>query len=216
MRFVTKETEQEYTEFLENHERCNFQQSLEWGKVKTNWIKEVVLAEDENHKIIGSICVWIRKMPIFGNMMYSSRGPVCDIHDKKVLEQLTEGIKELGKKYNAFVLRIEPDIKKDDQEFRKIIEEIGITQSEMEHMLTLFNQKEKNRRDKENYSPSKRREKYKKSLENKGQMTKQEEIEICIKKMKDLLAQGLSSKEIMRILNLKKPTFYRYKKQIEN
>lgn len=125
MRFVTKETEQEYTEFLESHERCNFQQSLEWGKVKTNWIKEVVLAEDENHKIIGSICVWIRKMPIFGNMMYSSRGPVCDIHDKKVLEQLTEGIKELGKKYNAFVWRIEPDIKKDDQEFRKIVEEIG-------------------------------------------------------------------------------------------
>ena len=125
MRFVTKETEQEYTEFLESHERCNFQQSLEWGKVKTNWIKEVVLAEDENHKIIGSICIWIRKMPIFGNMMYSSRGPVCDIHDKKVLEQLTDGIKELGKKYNAFVLRIEPDIKKDDQEFRKIVEEIG-------------------------------------------------------------------------------------------
>lgn len=125
MRFVTKETEQEYTEFLESHERCNFQQSLEWGKVKTNWIKEVVLAEDENHKIIGSICVWIRKMPIFGNMMYSSRGPVCDIHDKKVLEQLTDGIKELGKKYNAFVLRMEPDIKKDDQEFRKIVEEIG-------------------------------------------------------------------------------------------
>lgn len=125
MRFVTKETEQEYTEFLESHERCNFQQSLEWGKVKTNWIKEVVLAEDENHKIIGSICVWIRKMPIFGNMIYSSRGPVCDIHDKKVLEQLTDGIKELGKKYNAFVLRIEPDIKKDDQEFRKIVEEIG-------------------------------------------------------------------------------------------
>ena len=125
MRFVTKETEQEYTEFLENHERCNFQQSLEWGKVKANWIKEVVLAEDENHKIIGSICVLIRKMPIFGNIMYSSRGPVCDIHDKAVLEQLTDGIKELGKKYNAFVYRMEPDIKKEDAEFRRIVEEIG-------------------------------------------------------------------------------------------
>ena len=67
----------------------------------------------------------------------------------------------------------------------KIIEEIGISQCEMEHMLTLFNQKEKNRRDKENYSPSKRREKYKKSLENKGQMIKQEEIEKKeIRKMK--------------------------------
>ena len=125
MRFVTKETEQEYTEFLEKHERCNFQQSLEWGKVKTNWVKEVVLAEDENKNIIGSVCVWIRKMPIFGNMMYASRGPVCDIHDKAVLEQITEGVRELGKKYKAFVFRMEPDIKKDDQEFRKIVEEIG-------------------------------------------------------------------------------------------
>ena len=125
MRFVTKETEQEYTEFLESHERCNFQQSLEWGKVKTNWIKEVVLAEDENHKIIGSICVWIRKMPIFGNMMYASRGPVCDIHNEDVLKQLTEGVRELGKKYNAFVFRMEPDIKKNDKEFREIVEKIG-------------------------------------------------------------------------------------------
>jgi len=119
------ETENEYTEFLEKHDRCNFQQSLEWGKVKTAWTKEVVLAEDEDGKIIGSICVLIRKVPIFGNMMYSSRGPVCDIHDKKVLEQLTEGVKELSKKYKAFVFRMEPDIKKDDNEFRKIVEEIG-------------------------------------------------------------------------------------------
>ena len=125
MRFVTKETENEYTEFLEKHDRCNFQQSLEWGKVKTAWTKEVVLAEDEDGKIIGSICVLIRKVPIFGNMMYSSRGPVCDIHDKKVLEQLTECVKELAKKYKAFVFRMEPDIKKDDNEFRKIVEEIG-------------------------------------------------------------------------------------------
>ena len=125
MRFVTKETEQEYTNFLENHERCNFQQSLEWGRVKTAWTKEVVLAEDESGNIIGSICVWIRKMPIFGNMMYASRGPICDIHDKSVLSQLTEGVKELAKKYNAFVFRMEPDIKKDDAQFRKIVEEIG-------------------------------------------------------------------------------------------
>lgn len=125
MRFVTEETKKEYTEFLENHERCNFQQSLEWGNVKTNWIKEVVLAEDENNNIIGSICVWIRKMPIFGNMMYASRGPVCDIHSYEVLEQLTEGVKQLGKKYNAFVFRMEPDIKKDDKEFREIVEKLG-------------------------------------------------------------------------------------------
>ena len=34
MRFVTDEKSQnDYKEFLESHERCNFQQSPEWAKV---------------------------------------------------------------------------------------------------------------------------------------------------------------------------------------
>lgn len=127
MRFVTDEySKKEYKEFLEKHERCNFQQSLEWAEIKkTNWKPEVILAEDEEKNIIGSLCVLIRKMPIFGNIMYSSRGPVCDIHDISVMKQLTEGAKELAKKYKAIVLRIEPDIEKEDQVFRDIVTNLG-------------------------------------------------------------------------------------------
>ena len=54
-----------YNNFLENHDRCNFQQSIEWGKVKSAWKNEIVLAEDENGNIVGSISVLIRKIPIF-------------------------------------------------------------------------------------------------------------------------------------------------------
>lgn len=121
----TKSDEEEYTRFLESNERCNFQQSLEWAKVKTSWKREVILAEDSSKKIIGSLMVWIRKIPIFGNIMYSARGPVCDIHNIEVLKQLTEGAKLLAKKYNAIVLRIEPDIKSDDTSFRNIMLELG-------------------------------------------------------------------------------------------
>lgn len=121
----TKSDEEEYKQFLENSERCNFQQSIEWSKVKTSWKSEVILAEDKDKKIIGSLMVWIRKMPIFGNIMYSARGPVCNIHNIEVLKQLTEGAKELAKKYNAIVLRIEPDIKSDDEKFKKIMLELG-------------------------------------------------------------------------------------------
>ena len=126
MRFVTDEkSKKDYTEFLSIHERCNFQQSLEWAKVKSNWKNEIILAEDSSGKIIGSLSVLIRKIPIFGNIMYSSRGPVCNTHDTEALKQLTDGAKELAKKYNAIVLRIEPDIKSDDEEFRKIVTNLG-------------------------------------------------------------------------------------------
>ena len=107
MRFVTDEkSKKEYTEFLEKHERCNFQQSIEWSKVKSFLKNEIVLAEDKKGKIIGSISILIRKIPVFGYMMYSSRGPVCDIYDEEVLAQLTEGAKQIAEKYNAFVFKI--------------------------------------------------------------------------------------------------------------
>ena len=127
MRFVTDEkSKKQYKEFLEKHERCNFQQSLEWAEVKKpNWKPEVILAEDENGEIVGALCVWIRKMPIFGNLMYAPRGPICDIHDIEVMKQLTDGAKELAKKYKAMVLRIEPDIVSDDQIFRDIVTNLG-------------------------------------------------------------------------------------------
>lgn len=125
MRLLEEKDNQSYTEFLQKHERCNFQQSLEWSKVKSHWKNEVILAEDDDGNIIGSISVLIRKIPIFGYLMYSSRGPVCDIYDKNVLEQLTEGAKLLAKKYKAFVFSVEPDIKSEDKEFREIITKLG-------------------------------------------------------------------------------------------
>ena len=122
---LSKDEERIYKDFLESHDRCNFQQSLEWAKVKDSWKNEVVLSKDERGNLRGAISVLIRKIPIFGNFMYVSRGPICDIHDKEVLEELTNGLKELAEKYNAFTLRMEPDIKSDDTEFREIMEKLG-------------------------------------------------------------------------------------------
>ena len=121
MKLLEENGKQRYTEFLEKNDRCNFQQSLEWGNVKTSWKKEVILSEDADGNIVGSLCVWIRKIPIFGNIMYSARGPVCDIHNEEVIKDLVKGSDELAKKYNAFVLRVEPDVLKSDDVFRDII-----------------------------------------------------------------------------------------------
>ena len=123
---LNKEEERKlYTDFLTNHERCNFQQSLEWGNVKTSWIKEVVISESDDGTIRGSLMIWVRKIPIFGYMMYAPRGPVCDIHNEEVLQDLTDGAQELSKKYKAFVLRCEPEVVKQDDEYRELMLKIG-------------------------------------------------------------------------------------------
>ncbi len=125
MRLLEEKDKENYKKFLEGHDRCNFQQSIEWGNVKTNWKKEVILSEDENGNIRGSLCVWIRKIPFFGNIMYSARGPVCDLYNEDTIKDIVEGASILAKKYKAFVLRVEPDVLKSDEEFRKIISRNG-------------------------------------------------------------------------------------------
>ena len=126
MKLVDKTNIDKYKSFLEKNERCNFQQSIEWAKVKEPlWKNEIIIVEDKNGEIVGSLMVLIRKIPIFGNLMYSPRGPICNIHNEKVLEELTNNLKELAKKYNAFVLKIKPDIKSNDKEFRNIVSKLG-------------------------------------------------------------------------------------------
>ena len=60
MKILEEKDKARYKEFLEKHNRCNFQQSLEWGDVKVSWKKEGGLSADENGNIVGSICVLIR------------------------------------------------------------------------------------------------------------------------------------------------------------
>ena len=117
-----KDNIEKYNEFLKKNDICNFQHSIEWGNVKaSNWKNKIVIVKNEYGEIIGSISVLIRKIPLFGNLIYSPRGPVCDIHNEEVLSKLTIELKKLAKEYNAFVLKIEPDVKSDDKEFRKIV-----------------------------------------------------------------------------------------------
>ncbi len=123
---MTEELLKEYTEFTVNHERSHILQSYEWGKVKSQWINEFVIARDENGKIEGTLSVLIRKIPMFPcTFMYAPRGPVCDLHNKAVLKKLIDGAKEIGKKYKAMTLKIDTDTPAADVEYASIMKELG-------------------------------------------------------------------------------------------
>ena len=85
----------------------------------------MVVVEKEG-EIKGTMSILLRKVPIFNRyIMYAPRGFVCDEHDKDTLKELTEKAKEIAKKYKAFIFRLDPDISNEDEEFKKIAQEIG-------------------------------------------------------------------------------------------
>lgn len=82
-----------------------------------------------------------------------------------------------------------------------IIELLDITEQEEMHMTTIISNKEYKRRDREY-----QRNKYKEKLKLEGKLTEKEKIAQRRVKIKDLLAEGLSQKEIYISLNISKRT----------
>jgi hypothetical protein len=92
----------EYEAFVQSCPKCNFSQSTMWAKVKTDWDFEAVIVRDNDGNIEGTMGVLVRQVPVFkAKMLYSPRGPVCDVHNKDVMRRLKEGVDELAKKHNA-------------------------------------------------------------------------------------------------------------------
>ncbi len=117
----------EYETFIKSHSKGHFAQSTEWAKLKTEWTFEAVIERDAEGKIAGTMGLLIRKVPGTA-IMYSCRGPVCDIHDKEMIKKLVEDAGQVGKKYHACSLKIDPDVTKEDEEFAAIFRELGFTE----------------------------------------------------------------------------------------
>lgn len=123
---IEKLEEKEFEEFVERHNKGHFAQSLKWAKLKKEWKHETVIVRDAEGKIKGAMLLLIRKTPIFNSsLVYSPRGPVCDIDDKETFEELTKKAEEIAKKHKAFMMKMDPDISNTDMEFKKMAKETG-------------------------------------------------------------------------------------------
>ena len=117
---------EEYEEFVKNHPKGHFAQSLKWAELKKEWKHEIVTVRDENGKIQAAMLLLIRKIPVFKNtIIYSPRGPVCDVHDERLLSELIKKAEEVVKKNKGFLLQLDPDVPNNDMEFKKIVKNNG-------------------------------------------------------------------------------------------
>ncbi len=117
----------EYEAFVQNHPKGHFGQSVEWAKLKVDWHFEAVIVRGEDGAIKGTMGLLIRKVPGTA-IMYSCRGPVCDLHDEALVCRLVEDAGRVGKKYHACSLKIDPDIPADDQTFLEICRRLGFSE----------------------------------------------------------------------------------------
>lgn len=130
MEILLPEQYEEYEAFVSTHPQSSFTQSVNWQKVKSNWEFEAILSRDESGKIVGAMSVLIQKVPLVGtSLLYSPRGPVCDLHDRAVLEDLKAGVDVLAKKYNAHTFKMDPDVLMSDRTFLDIAAEMGFRHS---------------------------------------------------------------------------------------
>lgn len=117
---------EEYETFMASHPQSCFTQSLKWQKVKSDWGIDGVLSRNKDGEIVGAMTVLVKKIPLFGDtLLYSPRGPVCDLHDKEILTDLKNGIDVLAKKHNAYLFKMDPDVLAQDQEFATIMHALG-------------------------------------------------------------------------------------------
>lgn len=100
-----------YEKYISSYDGSSLMQSLNWIKVKFNWIQEGVYIE-ENGKIVAAITILLQKIPHTNSyLMYAPRGPVCDINNIELVKRLISEVELLRKKYNVFLLKFDPNEK---------------------------------------------------------------------------------------------------------
>jgi len=99
-----------YTDFVSSHPNKSLLQDISWALVKSEWKSEYVYIERDN-EIVAAMSILIRSIPGGYTLFYAPRGPICDLYDMNLLKELIEEVKDLAKKYKAFVLKMDPEVK---------------------------------------------------------------------------------------------------------
>lgn len=126
-----KEYISEYERFVFLNEFGSFTQSEKWSNVKCEWKVEKVTVCNDSGEIVGTMQILIKKIPFMKTvLMYSPRGPVCDYHDLKILKEIIDKARFIARKYNAYMLKIDPLIDYRDTESINNLKSLGFEYNE--------------------------------------------------------------------------------------
>lgn len=106
--FTNNLNKKEYDEFVSNYSMANFMQEYNWANIKDNW-GHFHCGLYKNNKLVGVCLVLIKKIIKNINMFYIPRGYLINFNNFEDLKEMTKNIKELAKKNNAYMVKIDPN-----------------------------------------------------------------------------------------------------------
>ncbi len=110
----SKEDLERYNEFVRNSKYARPMQDTNWAKVKDNWTSDYIYIE-ENKQIKAAMSIIGIKNDNGKYFLYAPRGPVCDFRDYDLVEELIAEANNLATKYDAFLLRMDPEVLFDEK-----------------------------------------------------------------------------------------------------
>lgn len=126
-----------YNEFVRKNKYAKFTQDTAWAHVKNNWKGEYVYLTNAEGEIRAALSIIMVEAVPGAMFMYAPRGPICDFYDTETVRELIEATKPLAEKYNAFLLRMDPEVLEDDQLVEKY-RDLGFTFRSKETDLHAF------------------------------------------------------------------------------
>lgn len=123
---VTKVNAAELDAFVRTSSKAHFTQLSSWSKVKSEWNWCGLLCRNEGGEIVGAMALLIRKVPVLPyKLLYSPRGPVCDVNDAQVVKALIKGAQDVAKSERGYLIKVDTDVSIEDEQFAETMREIG-------------------------------------------------------------------------------------------
>lgn len=119
---IKKENAAEFDAFVKKNPNGHFMQLSSWADVKDNWIWRGIICRNEQGEIIGTTALIIRRLPggVPFSLVYAPRGPVCDLADKNVFNELMDAAKKVAKEFKGYVIQFDKDTLISDTTFEEI------------------------------------------------------------------------------------------------
>lgn len=109
-----KQDVKRYDDFVRNSKFRSVTQDRLWSEVKDDWGNEHVYLE-KNGEIVAALSILIKRLPGGFSVLYAPRGPVCDVSDIELVEELIKEVDVVAKKNKAIMLKFDPEVSYSDE-----------------------------------------------------------------------------------------------------